>query len=71
MHPPEFDPIRPSYSTLIPQGKITRTRSAEFTITMRSQDRHIRFLTNNFDLPAPIICLLYKSRWQVELFFES
>ena len=34
------------------------------------QDRHIRFLTNNFDLPALTICLLYKSRWQVELFFK-
>ena len=35
------------------------------------QDRRLRFLTNNFDLPAFTICLLYKSRWQVELFFES
>jgi Domain of unknown function (DUF4372)/Transposase DDE domain len=35
------------------------------------QDRHLRFLTNNFDLPALTVCLLYKSRWQVELFFES
>jgi hypothetical protein len=34
------------------------------------QDRYIRFLTNNFDLPALTICLLYKSRWQVELFFK-
>jgi len=34
------------------------------------QDRHIRFLTNNFDLPALTICLLYKSRWQVDLFFK-
>ena len=34
------------------------------------QDRHIRFLTNNFHLPAVTICLLYKSRWQVELFFK-
>ena len=34
-------------------------------------DCHIRLLTNNFDLPALTICLLYKSRWQVELFFES
>ena len=33
-------------------------------------DRHIIFLTNNFDLPAITICLLYKSRWQVELFFK-
>ena len=34
------------------------------------QDRHLRFLTNNFDLTALTICLLYKSRWQVELFFK-
>ena len=34
------------------------------------QDRHLTFLTNNFDLPALTICLLYKSRWQVELFFK-
>ena len=34
------------------------------------QDRHLRFLTNNFDLPALTVCLLYKSRWQVELFFQ-
>ena len=28
------------------------------------------FLTNNFALPAVTICALYKSRWQVELFFK-
>ena len=28
------------------------------------------FLTNNFDLPALVISKLYKSRWQVELFFK-
>jgi len=28
------------------------------------------FLTNNFALPAAAICALYKSRWQVELFFK-
>ena len=28
------------------------------------------FLTNNFDLPALVIAQLYKSRWQVELFFK-
>jgi len=32
--------------------------------------RRLRFLTNNFDLPAPTICQLYKSRWDVELFFK-
>jgi hypothetical protein len=28
------------------------------------------FLTNNFELPGVIVCALYKSRWQVELFFK-
>ena len=28
------------------------------------------FLTNHFKLPALTICALYKSRWQVELFFK-
>jgi len=28
------------------------------------------FLTNQFQLPAQTICALYKSRWQVELFFK-
>ena len=30
----------------------------------------LMFLTNNFVLPAATICALYKSRWQVELFFK-
>jgi hypothetical protein len=34
------------------------------------QDRKLSFLTNNFDLPALTIALLYKSRWKVELFFK-
>jgi hypothetical protein len=29
------------------------------------------FLTNRFDLEAQVICDLYKSRWQVELFFKA
>jgi len=32
--------------------------------------KHLVFLTNNFDLPATVIAALYKSRWQVELFFK-
>lgn len=32
--------------------------------------RRLVFLTNNFDLPALTIARLYKSRWQVELFFK-
>jgi len=32
--------------------------------------RFLIFLTNNFELPALTIANLYKSRWQVELFFK-
>jgi hypothetical protein len=28
------------------------------------------FLTNNFTLPPLTICMLYRSRWQIELFFK-
>ena len=33
-------------------------------------DKHLVFLTNNFDLPALTITQLYRCRWQVELFFK-
>ena len=32
--------------------------------------RTFKFLTNNFDLEPSTIAALYKSRWQVELFFK-
>jgi hypothetical protein len=32
--------------------------------------KRFRFLTNNFTLPALTIALIYKARWQVELFFK-
>ena len=32
--------------------------------------KRFSFLTNNLTLPALTIALLYKSRWQVELFFK-
>jgi hypothetical protein len=33
-------------------------------------DKRMKFLTNNFVLPALTIAQIYKSRWQVELFFK-
>src|SRR6266571_4463597 len=33
-------------------------------------DKRLVFLTNNFVLPALTIALIYKSRWQIELFFK-
>ena len=51
--------------------------SLEYPNTLRrivyydtENERRLVFLTNNFALPALIIALLYKSRWQVELFFK-
>lgn len=32
--------------------------------------RRLVFLTNHFRLPALTVCALYRSRWQVELFFK-
>ncbi len=32
--------------------------------------RRLKFLTNNFQLPAQLIAQIYKCRWQVELFFK-
>jgi transposase len=33
-------------------------------------NQRLIFLTNNFTLPALTIATIYKSRWQVELFFK-
>jgi hypothetical protein len=33
-------------------------------------NKRLKFLTNNFSLPALTIARIYKSRWQVELFFK-
>ena len=35
-----------------------------------SLGKHLVFLTNDFDLPATTITALYKSRWQIDLFFK-
>jgi IS4 transposase len=34
------------------------------------RDKRLVFLTNHMSLPALTVCALYKSRWQVELFFK-
>ena len=36
----------------------------------KESDKTFLFLTNNFELPAIEIALLYKYRWQIELFFK-
>ena len=51
--------------------------SADYPVMLRriefvdaEQGRRITLLTNHFELDAPVIAELYKSRWQVELFFK-
>ena len=62
--------IRPSRST----GTTSRTDYPEHLRRIRFKDpetgKTLVFLTNSFALPAATICALYKSRWQVELFFK-
>lgn len=36
----------------------------------RDTKRTFIFLTNNFNVPATTVALLYKNRWQIELFFK-
>jgi hypothetical protein len=35
-----------------------------------NRDKRLVFLTNHFDVPAPMVAELYRQRWQVELFFK-
>lgn len=37
----------------------------------RETKKRLVFITNKFDLPADVICELYKARWQVEIFFRT
>jgi len=40
------------------------------TFVDEQTNKRLKFLTNNFALPALTIAQIYKSRWQVELFFK-
>jgi hypothetical protein len=33
-------------------------------------DQRFVFLTNNFQIPSPIVAAIYHQRWQIELFFK-
>ena len=63
-----------SDATIRLRGPKTSTRYPDslrrITYYASDIDRRFVFLTNNFSLPALTIAQLYKSRWQVELFFK-
>ena len=50
------------------QGYPAKLRRIRFLDAQR--DKHLVFLTNNFALPAFTVAQLYRSRWQIELFFK-
>jgi hypothetical protein len=50
------------------QGYPARLRRIRFVDP--ESGKNLVFITNHFGLPALSICALYKSRWQVELFFK-
>ena len=60
--------------TIALDGNLTSRNYPEHLRRIRFKDpetgKTLVFITNNFALPSATICALYKSRWQVELFFK-
>jgi hypothetical protein len=56
--------------TAIESVKVYPDALRRVTYYDQETNKRFRFLTNNFVLPALTIAHIYKSRWQVELFFK-
>src|ERR1700681_1445160 len=60
--------------TIALNGPLSSRRYPQHLRRIRFKDpetsKTLIFLTNHFQLPPATICSLYKSRWQVELFFK-
>jgi hypothetical protein len=60
--------------TIAFDGPLSKQRYPNHLRRIRFKDPETRktlvFLTNHFKLPPVTVCSLYKSRWQVELFFK-
>lgn len=50
--------------------KLYPKRLRKISFRDETQDRTLTFITNNFTLPAVTIAMLYKARWEIELFFK-
>ncbi len=61
------------YQRSIAHGYSKRFQGRLRRISYRDPDtgQKLTFLTNRFDLATSTICLLYKKRWKVELFFKA
>ena len=56
--------------TTIDSAKTYRDPLRRVTYFDAEKEKRLKFLTNNFALPALTIAQIYKCRWQVELFFK-
>ncbi len=53
------------------RGKRYEGKLRRITYKDPKTEKRLTFLTNRFDLATQTICDLYKSRWQVELFYKT
>ncbi len=56
--------------TSLESAKVYPDALRRITFVDKQTNKRLKFLTNNFALPALTIAQIYKSRWQVELFFK-
>jgi hypothetical protein len=56
--------------TALESAKVYPEALRRVTFVDAITNKRLKFLTNNFALPALTIAQIYKSRWQVELFFK-
>jgi hypothetical protein len=56
--------------TAVDSAKVYPDPLRRVTYVDPETNKRLKFLTNNFRLPALTIARIYKSRWQVELFFK-
>ncbi len=63
-----------SDQTIVLTGPLSRRRYPDRLRRVRyydaERDKRLVFLTNDFELPALTIAMLYKARWQIEQFFK-
>lgn len=73
-HPVDRETGLISDQTVILTGFYTKKKYPEILRRVKYHDKKTNqtliFITNNFSLPALTITQLYRSRWQVELFFK-